>query len=217
MKAKRLLGLFAFVVFCCLLIVVAGGGPAFLQRPVGAVCLALWIVWWLLIAVGRQRGAPSTYDRSQWAILALGIVALLGLILVPPWEYVHFSGPIPRDGALAWIGLGLFAAGIALQAAAFWSLRGLYTSRLGMQPGHRVVTTGPYRLVRHPGYLSNLACLTGFSLGLSSLVGLGLTLFVVPLIVRRIQREEEMLALELGQQYERYRQQVRWHLLPYLF
>ncbi len=217
MVTKRLLGLFVFIVLCCLLIVAAGGGPAFLQRPVGAVYLALWIVWWLLIAFGRQRGAPSTYDRSQRVILVLGIVALLGLIVVPPWEYVHFSGPIPRDGALAWTGLNLFAVGIVLQAVAFWSLRGLYTSRLGMQPGHRLVTAGPYHLVRHPGYLSNLACLAGVGLALGSLVGLGLTLFVVPLIVRRIQREEEMLALELGQEYEHYRQQVRWRLLPYLF
>jgi len=217
MVTKRLLGLLVFVVLCCLLIVAAGGGAAFLLNPVGAVYLALWVVWWLLIAVGRQRGAPSTYDRSQQVILVLGIGALLGLIVVPPWEYVHFTGPIPRDGALAWTGLGLFAAGIALQAAAFWSLRGLYTSRLGMQPGHRLVMSGPYRLVRHPGYLSNLACLAGIGLALSSLVGLGLTLFVVPLLVRRIQREEEMLAVELGQEYERYRQQVRWRLFPYLF
>jgi protein-S-isoprenylcysteine O-methyltransferase Ste14 len=217
MKAKRLAGLSVFVVICCAAIVVAGGGLAFLRRPVGAAYLALWIAWWLLIAVGRQRGTPSAHDRSQWLILVLGIVALAGVILMPPWEYARFSGPIPRDGPLAWAGLALFAAGIALQAAAFWSLRGLYTSRLGVQPGHRLVTSGPYRLVRHPGYPSNLLCLGGMALALRSLVGLGLTLFVVPLVVRRIEREEEMLAAEFGQGYERYRQQVRWRLSPYVF
>ncbi len=206
-----------FVLLCCIAIVLAGGGWAFLQRPVGALYLALWAVWWLLIAVGRQRGVRSTYNRSQRVIYALGIVALLGLVLGPPWEYAHLSGPIPRDGPLAWLGLALFAAGIGLQAAAFWELRGLYTSRLGMQPHHRLVTGGPYRLVRHPGYLSNLLCLAGIGLALSSLVGLGLTLFVVPLIVRRIEREEEMLAAEFGAEYERYRQQTRWRLLPLVF
>jgi protein-S-isoprenylcysteine O-methyltransferase Ste14 len=213
----RLVGLSAFVAICCVLIVVAGGGLAFLQRPVGATYLALWIGWWGLIAVGRQRGVPSTYDRSQRGILALGIVALVGLIVVPPWEYARFHGPIPRDGLLAWTGLALFAAGIALQSAAFWALRGLYTSRLGVQPGHRLVTSGPYRLVRHPGYLSNLLCLAGIGLALSSLAGLGLTLFVVPLVARRISHEEEMLIAALGPDYERYRQQVRWRLIPYVF
>jgi protein-S-isoprenylcysteine O-methyltransferase Ste14 len=216
-QTKRLAGLSVFVAICCVLIVVAGGGLAFLRRPVGAASLALWIVWWGLIAVGRQRGVPSAYDRSQRLILALGIVALVGLIMVPPWEYAHFSGPIPRDGPLAWFGLALFAAGIALQATAFWALRGQYTSRLGVQPGHRLVANGPYRLVRHPGYLSNLLCLAGIGLALSSLAGLGLTLFVVPLVVRRIFGEEEMLAAKFGQEYERYRLQTKWRLIPRVF
>jgi protein-S-isoprenylcysteine O-methyltransferase Ste14 len=217
MNIVRLVGLLFFALVCCVVIVLAGGGWAFLQRPVGVSYLILWSLWWLLIAAGRQRGVPSTYGRGQRLILALGIVALAGLIVVPPWEYTHFSGPIPRDGPPAWLGLAIFAAGIVLQAAAFRALHGLYTSRLGIQPGHRLVAEGPYRLVRHPGYLSNLLCLAGIGLSLSSLVGLGLTLFVVPLIVRRIGSEEAMLGTEFGDEYERYRQQVPWRLIPYVF
>jgi protein-S-isoprenylcysteine O-methyltransferase Ste14 len=217
MQARRQIGLLVFVAACCVLIVAAGGGTGFLQRPVGALYLLLWIVWWALILAGRPRGVPSAYDRSQRPILVLGIVALVGLIVGPPYEYAHLSGPIPRDGLLAWLGLVLFATGIVLQAAAFWALRGLYTSRLGIQPGHRLVTRGPYRLVRHPGYLSNLLCLAGMGFALSSLVGLGLTLFVVPLIVQRIEREEEMLAAEFGQAYEQYRRRIRWRLIPCVF
>ncbi|HSJ54031.1 MAG TPA: isoprenylcysteine carboxylmethyltransferase family protein [Anaerolineae bacterium] len=217
MKTARFIGLLFFVLLCCVVIVIAGGGWSFLRRPVGAIYMALWIVWWLLIATGRQRGVRSTYNRSQRVVYALGVVALVALVVVPPWEYAHLTGPIPRDGPLAWLGLALLAAGIGLQAAAFRALRGLYTSRLGMQPGHRLVTGGPYGLVRHPGYLSNLLCLAGIGLALSSLVGLGLALFVVPLIVWRISGEEEMLAAELGEEYERYRQQTRWRLLPLVY
>jgi len=183
MEARRRIGLSVFVAACCVLIVAAGGGAGFLRRPIGVLYLALWIAWWALILAGRPRGVPSAYRRRQRPILVLGIVALMGLVVGPPYEYAHFSGPIPRDGLLAWLGLGLFVTGIALQAAAFWALRGLYTSRLGTQPGPRLVTHGPYRLVRHPGYLSNLFCLAGIGFALSSLVGLGLTLFVVLLIV----------------------------------
>jgi protein-S-isoprenylcysteine O-methyltransferase Ste14 len=217
LKTVRLAGLSIFIVLCCVLIVAVGGDMTFLRRPVGAAYLALWVGWWLLIAVGRQRGVPSAYDRSQRLILALGIVALVGLILVPPWDYAHFSGPIPRNGPLAWIGLALFAVGIVLQTTRFWALRGLYTSRLGVQPGHRLVTSGPYRLVRHLGYLSNLMCLAGIGLSLNSLVGLGLTLFVVPLIVRRIAPEEAMLTAEFGPEYEHYKQRTRWRLIPQIF
>ncbi|NLF15552.1 MAG: isoprenylcysteine carboxylmethyltransferase family protein [Anaerolineaceae bacterium] len=217
MSVVRLVGLLFFALACCVVIVLVGGGWVFVRRPVGVSYLTLWSLWWLLIAIGRQRGVPSTYDRSQRLILALGIVALVGLIVLPPWEYAHLSGPIPRDGPLAWLGLGVFAAGILLQATAFRALHGLYTSRLGIQAGHRLVTRGAYRLVRHPGYLSNLLCLIGIGLSLSSLAGLGLALFVVPLIVRRIQSEEAMLAAAFGEEYERYRQRVPWRLVPYVF
>lgn len=217
MSVVRLVGLLFFALACCVVIVLVGGGWVFVRRPVGVSYLTLWSLWWLLIAIGRQRGVPSTYDRSQRMILVLGIVALVGLIVLPPWEYAHLSGPIPRDGPLAWLGLGVFAAGILLQATAFRALHGLYTSRLGIQAGHRLVTRGAYRLVRHPGYLSNLLCLIGIGLSLSSLAGLGLALFVVPLIVRRIQSEEAMLAAAFGEEYERYRQRVPWRLVPYVF
>jgi protein-S-isoprenylcysteine O-methyltransferase Ste14 len=217
MITKRLIGILVFTAICCALIVTAGGGIAFVQRPVGVVYLVLWAAWWLLIAVGRQRGTPSTYERSQRTIVALGVLVLLGFVIAPPWEYAHLAGPLPRDGPLAWVGLMTFAGGIVLQAAAFWALRGLYTSRLGIQPGHRLVTGGPYRLVRHPGYLSNLLCLLGIGLSLSSLIGLGLALLTVPLVVLRIGREEEMLLNELGQAYQSYVERTRWRLIPYLY
>jgi protein-S-isoprenylcysteine O-methyltransferase Ste14 len=210
----RLIGVLIFATMTCVVIVVAGGGEAFLRRPVGVTYLALWAVWWLAIALGRRRGAPSAYDRSQRTIVALGVVALVGLIVVTPWEYAHLAGPIPRNGPLAWAGLLLFAAGIALQVAAFWALRGLYTTRLGVQPGHRLVTSGPYRLVRHPGYLSNLLCMTGIGLALSSLVAIGATIFVVPLILRRIASEEAMLLAEFGAEYRAYQQRTTKRLVP---
>lgn len=42
-----------------------------------------------------------------------------------------------------------------------WSLHGLYKSRLGVQPGYRVVTNGPYRLVHHPSYFGGDLVLFG--------------------------------------------------------
>jgi protein-S-isoprenylcysteine O-methyltransferase Ste14 len=77
----------------------------------------------------------------------------------------------------------LFAAGIILQSAAMWTLRGFYTVRLGVKSGQRLVTTGPYRRVRHPGYLSYIISILGIGLALSSLIVLGLVIPVVLFIV----------------------------------
>ena len=214
---KLLIGRLVFIAASCVFVVVAGGGVAFIHRPVGALYMALWVVWWLVTA-GRQRGLPSAYERSQRAIvMVLSIATVPVLIVAPPWEYVYFTGPIPRDGPLAWVGLALFAAGIALTSAAMRALHGLFTTRLGVQPGHRLVTNGPYRLIRHPGYLSHILCLTGIGLALSSLVAMGLTILVVPFILWRIQREEEMLLAEFGEEYRTYMRQTKWRLIPLVY
>ena len=191
---------------------------SFIRRPVGAVYVALWIVWWVVTSLGRQTGAPSGYDRTQRVIvMAMSLVSVPLLIVGPPWEYAHLAGPIPRDGPLAWIGLALFAAGIAVQAGAMWALYGMYTVRLGMQPGHHLIANGPYRLVRHPGYLSYIVSITGIGLALSSLVGLGLVILVLPFILWRIQHEEEMLVAEFGEEYQTYRRETKWRLIPLVY
>jgi protein-S-isoprenylcysteine O-methyltransferase Ste14 len=112
--------------------------------------------------------------------------------------------------------LALFAAGDILQAAAMRALHGLYTSRLGVRPGHRLVTGGPYGFVRHPGYLGAIPCLTGMGLTLSSLIVTGLSILFIPILIWRIEREEEMLLTEFGMEYRAYMLKTR-RLIPLIF
>jgi protein-S-isoprenylcysteine O-methyltransferase Ste14 len=134
---------------------------------------------------------------------------------VIPWEYGHYAGPIPRDGLLAWIGLALFAAGALLSASAMRILRGSYTVRLNVTSGQALVTTGPYAIVRNPGYLGNIMSLFGLSFALSSLVGIALAVVAVVGIQIRIRREEQMLLTEFGDQYRAYMQRTR-RLFPFV-
>jgi protein-S-isoprenylcysteine O-methyltransferase Ste14 len=173
-------------------------------------------MWGSVTAAGRQRGVASAYDKSQRVFWALGGSIMLALTVVGPWEFANFAGPIPRDGLPAWIGLALFATGDVLQAAAMWALHGLYTSRLGVQPHHRVVTNGPYHLVRHPGYVGAILCLLGMGLALSSLIAIGLAILFVPILVWRIGREKEMLLTEFGEEYRSYMKKTK-RLIPLVY
>ncbi len=138
------------------------------------------------------------------------------LVLVPPWEYVSFEGPIPRDGLAAWAGLVVFALGILTMAAAMKALGKLYTSYLGIQPEHHLVTTGPYRIVRHPGYLGEILSMFGIGLSLSSLVGLSLAFVSVVLVLFRIPPEEEMLLAKFGDEYRDYMKRS-YRLVPLIY
>lgn len=198
-------------------IILLAAGFEFVQRPVGVAFLMLWLGLGVATAALRLPGAPSTHDRRQVAPRAiLGIGGFLALIVVGPWEYVHLSGPLPRDGALAWTGIALFAVGLMINVWAMWALRGLYTIRLGVQESHRLITEGPYRIVRHPGYFGFALALPGIGLALASLAIFVFVPFLLGWLVFRIRDEEVMLVTEFGEAYRTYQRRTKL-LIPLLY
>ena len=198
-------------------LILLAAGLEFAQRPVGLAFLVLWIALAVATAAFRQPGTRSAYDRGQLPYLALlGVFAFLALLVVGPWEYTHLSGPLPRDGGLAWAGIALFAVGVGINAWAMATLRGLYTVRLSVQEGHRLVTAGPYRIVRHPGYFGFLLILPGMGLALGSLAILAFVVPIVAWLVVRIRTEEAMLVTEFGEAYRSYQRRTK-RLIPFLY
>ncbi len=117
-----------------------------------------------LEAVTRTPGKASSLAASsddqgttRMIVAAYALAAELPLALrrVPVPQLPLIAGPV---------GLALLASGLTLRA---WSMRTLgasYTRTLRTQSEQRVVDTGPYRLVRHPGYAGSLLTWTGFAL-----------------------------------------------------
>ena len=98
---SRLFGLLVFVASSGAVIFLSGGGATFIQRPVSAGYLILWVIWWIASILGRRPGVPSAYGERRWVLTTAGVVDILILTVASPWEYAHFAGPIPRDGVLA--------------------------------------------------------------------------------------------------------------------
>jgi protein-S-isoprenylcysteine O-methyltransferase Ste14 len=215
-KNLRTLTIIYILIVLCSAVVVLAGGVEFVFRPIGAVYLALWIAWLLVVSMGRERGVPSSYDRTQRTFLAISGIIMLVLLISPPWEYTHLTESIPRDGPLSWLGLTLFAVGVGIQFAAVRALRGFYTVRLGVQAGHRVITDGPYRFVRHPGYSAHMLCMAGISLALGSLIALALTILMLTILPWRIRHEEQMLTVEFGEEYRSYMDKTK-RLIPFIY
>ena len=122
---------------------------------------------------------------------------------------------LPR--AVAWIGVGLAFAGLALRWWAMVVLGPFYTRTLITASDQRIIRSGPYRWVRHPGYLGSLITWLGAAAAsrnaLLILLVLAVLLFAY---ARRIAAEEMMLAQRLGSDYTEY-QRTTWRLLPFLF
>ena len=79
-----------------------------------------------------------------------------------------------------------------------------------------MITDGPYRFVRHPGYLGHMLSMAGISLALGSLIALGLTILMLSLLPWRIRHEEQMLAVEFGEEYLSYKRRAK-RLIPFIY
>src|SRR3989454_4659846 len=89
-----------------------------------------------------------------------------------------------------------------LSKRSMWSLGRSYGIRMALFEGHRLVTEGPYRVVRHPMYLGILSFHIGAIFALQSLLLLAATaLYVVPFTAVRIVAEERVLLQGFGDAY----------------
>ncbi|MCG8430771.1 MAG: isoprenylcysteine carboxylmethyltransferase family protein, partial [Candidatus Omnitrophica bacterium] len=88
--------------------------------------------------------------------------------------------------------------------------------RLQEDSGHYVITTGPYRFVRHPGYLSVICTWIGFSVMVGSWIALLSTAIPSAVMIIRTIREDRFLQEQLTG-YKEYCRKVRWRLMPYVW
>jgi protein-S-isoprenylcysteine O-methyltransferase Ste14 len=95
---------------------------------------------------------------------------------------------------------------------------GAYYSRtLRVTETQVIITKGPYKIVRHPGYLGTICVWIGFGLGNSNWIAtMAVALLLFGVYGYRIRSEEIMLIGTFGEHYQAYRQRT-WRLLPFIY
>jgi len=164
------------------------------------------------------RAVPVLREADRGTIWLTTGFTLVG-VAVGLWgaHAIPWYMPARTSMAIFAIGIGLMWLGMLLRVWAIRTLGRFFRSVVMIQRDHALVTSGPYRLLRHPSYAG--ALLTG--LGAGVIVGnwFSLAAFVLlPLIgyVRRIQIEEAALAKGLGDAYHTYATASR-RLVPFVW
>jgi protein-S-isoprenylcysteine O-methyltransferase Ste14 len=193
-----------------------GGMAAFFANPARvALAVATLALSCAALFAGGNLSRGKREDRAnRWVIGAFGVIEVAAVYL-PALAERHEFWTIDGD-ALRWLGVAMFAVGGALRLWAVFILGNRFSGLVAIQPGHTLVTTGIYGVIRHPSYLGLLVNTLGWALAFRSGVGVFLTaLMLVPLIAR-IRSEEALLQSEFGAAYNAYRART-WRLLPGLF
>ena len=115
------------------------------------------------------------------------------------------------------IGLILVIGGIWIRWTAVRTLGRLFTGFVAIKSDHRLVTSGIYRIVRHPSYTGLLVAHTGLGLSLASWVSLSMS--TIPFVVATFYRmpvEESALRNAFGREYDDYARSTR-RLVPWLY
>lgn len=169
------------------------------------VCWGAVGLLWILGAIYNFLKSPRTESRRaryDWLILSGLAVAVL-----------HFAPHLTNFSLFHIFWLEIVGAFLLIAATFYtlwarWVLGTMWASHAVVREGHRLVTTGPYKITRHPIYSGLLGMILGSALSLGQ--GMAVLSFVAVLLffLIRIRHEEQLMIMTFGDQYAEYQKRV---------
>jgi protein-S-isoprenylcysteine O-methyltransferase len=170
----------------------------------------------ILLSVFKRagKGAASADRGSLWLIWA---VILAGVFLAFELDVALPASRFGPEAPYRALGIGLFALGIAFRWYAIIYLGRFFTVNVAIAADHRLIDSGPYRLVRHPSYTGSIAAIAGLGICLCNWASLA-ALVVPTLLVFswRMRIEENALIATFGDRYRDYMRRTK-RLIPAIY
>jgi protein-S-isoprenylcysteine O-methyltransferase Ste14 len=162
----------------------------------------------------RMKGGPTAEARpTQRLIMLCTSTGFIALLVVPSLAFRFGWSTVPVGGVVA---------GDILVVIGFCFIYRVYrentftSATIEISKDQRVISTGPYAIVRHPMYASASLYLIGTPLALGSYWGLVVVLAMMPFLLWRLYDEERFLAKNLPG-YAEYQKRVRYRLVPFVW
>lgn len=161
----------------------------------------------------RSRLRAKETQSEQKDVIRYSGLMFLAAFIIAGLNYRFQWIVMPR--AIVWIGVVIFLLAYCLFGEVLRENQ--YLSRvIEVQEDQTVVDTGLYGVVRHPMYTATVLLFLSMPLVLNSLISFIIMLIYLPIIVKRIRNEEEVLGTEL-KGYKEYKQKVKYRLIPFIW
>ncbi len=222
LKIKTLLGFVELVAIIGLFLFAPAGSFNFWQAWVysiifimssATITVYLWKRDPELLARRVEVGPVAEKEKTQKIIQVFASLLFISILIVPSldhrfgWTNVPLYIVIIGDILVA---LGFFFVFLVFKENAFAA------ATIEIATDQKVITTGPYSMVRHPMYSGALIMLFGTPLALGSWWGLLVFIPFTLIIILRLLDEEKLLSQKLTG-YNEYCQKVRYRLIPFLW
>lgn len=225
-SARNWIRVIVVYLFIPLILLVCGGDPAWWQAWVYSVLIFAAGIGGRILAEKRHPGllaerqsreefrSAKSWDKALSPLMAISIS--FPLVIVAGLDHRFGWSPVFPLWIVI-IGFLLVSAGYALAVRALVENRFFAgVVRIQAERGHAVCDSGPYRIVRHPGYAGNILPLPGIVLALSSPWTLIPACIALVIAVTRTALEDRTLRAELPG-YQEYAQRVRYRLFPGIY
>ncbi|MBK7451041.1 MAG: isoprenylcysteine carboxylmethyltransferase family protein [Anaerolineales bacterium] len=198
-----------------------GNLPTFFENParIAFVVVIFALQVFSLIynpQVGQnQENRKNEAPRSKLDLILIQIFSL-AVVILAPFSDSHSIGVLNAGNMVRYTGLLITIPGFVLMQAGEKYLAKQFSIEVTLQKDHKLIQSGPYKVVRHPRYLGILIFFTGVSLTFRSLLGIFTVLALALVLIWRVFAEEKMMYEEFGKEWEEY-QAKTWRLVPYIF
>jgi len=170
----------------------------------------------VLLALRRRASRADSGRHDRGSLVALWVVITLAVTASILLQGVAWARLPWRAGLLDPIALVLLLGGLALRWTAILTLGRHFTVNVAIARDHRLVRSGPYRLVRHPSYTGLLVAFLGMGLAFHSWLSLAVLLLPVSAaLAHRIAVEERALREAFGAEYDEWAART-WRLVPWI-
>jgi protein-S-isoprenylcysteine O-methyltransferase Ste14 len=183
--------------------------------------LILALIWLLaeFSLVFRDRiqgkGRPEKDKGTRnYNLLSIMISIVLSIIIVQKTDFPFVGHNI---AFCIWLGAIVIAIGILIRVWAIITLGNAFRTTIETDKGQKVVTSGPYKLIRHPSYSGAMLICLGYGIAFQNWLALGVLIVLPPIaILYRIPYEEAAMVDELGEEYRDYQRKTK-KLIPYIW
>jgi protein-S-isoprenylcysteine O-methyltransferase Ste14 len=166
-----------------------------------------------LIVRRLEVGPGAEQEKSQRVIQTVASILLFGLLIIPALDHRQHWSQVPVWAVLA--ADGAVATGFLIGFLVFRE-NSHAAGTVKVEADQTVITTGPYRIVRHPFYASATLMFLATPFALGSVWGLSAAIPLCVVIVIRLLHEEQFLLARLPG-YSDYCLQVRSRLIPMIW